>query len=62
MINTNNTNNMNTNNMNKNNMNNTNNMNKNNNVMETFTHYPECKALIQEDSTFCRTNPEHRCC
>ena len=32
-----------------------------NKIVENFSHYPECKDLMSENS-FCKTNPDHKCC
>ena len=39
-----------------NNINNTNNM-----IRENFSHYPECRSLMEDDN-FCRDEPDHKCC
>ena len=33
-----------------------------NNIKEHFTHYPECKKLMEEDNNFCKNNPSNKCC
>ena len=50
-----------TNNANSNNAN-SNNVNSNNvSLVENFSHYPECRELM-EDENFCKDNPEQKCC
>ena len=31
------------------------------NVVEAFSHFPECEELMKEKD-FCKNNPEHKCC
>ena len=32
------------------------------NISEKFTHYSECKELIDSEKSFCKKNPDNRCC
>lgn len=31
-------------------------------LKETFSHYPECKKKMDDNSNFCKENKDHKCC